>query len=342
MAFELFTGEPPFSGSAPSAILYKIAHEPPSMPDTLDRALQQVFLRALAKNPAERYTDLPSFLRALIQASQIDKPARARLLSMLDEDRPAEGNLLETQILGSETKTEILAPARPVVTPGSTWRIAWLLAPVALGGVAFAVWIGYSPSPSIVAPVVAERERPRVSGEEAPPARKLAPEPEQRPQPTVESTPRVETVPQADNAPPPQAVLAKSEIPPRADVDEGRREEVPSAVVEPSPAEVASRVRGELGQRGMTHVEVSIDSRGKLVLANLADAGEATRARRIAGEMTGDRFPIVTSIRKTAVAAKPREKAVADLPVREAPRSARESAEPSWGEIQREGADKVE
>jgi len=70
--YELLTGERPFSGQQSTTIVQRILStepDPPSrlnplLPETLDR----VVLKALAKQPAERYPDASSFCEALEQA----------------------------------------------------------------------------------------------------------------------------------------------------------------------------------------------------------------------------------------------------------------------------------
>jgi serine/threonine-protein kinase len=59
--FEMLTGGPPFSGETPLSIAYKHVREDPSAPSSLNRdvpsALDAITLKALAKNPENRYSD---------------------------------------------------------------------------------------------------------------------------------------------------------------------------------------------------------------------------------------------------------------------------------------------
>jgi serine/threonine-protein kinase len=71
-AFELLTGAPPFRNDEPMAVIYAHASEPPPAltrrrPD-LPAVVDDVFRRALAKTPAERYATCLEFAEALRQA----------------------------------------------------------------------------------------------------------------------------------------------------------------------------------------------------------------------------------------------------------------------------------
>lgn len=63
--YELLTGQPPFTGDTPMAVLMGHALQPPPpLPADL-AALQPVFDRMLAKDPAHRFKNLQDFVRAL-------------------------------------------------------------------------------------------------------------------------------------------------------------------------------------------------------------------------------------------------------------------------------------
>src|SRR3712207_5744052 len=57
--FELLTGEPPFTGDSPVAVAYQHVREDPKAPSSLNPevspALDAIVLKALSKNPANRY-----------------------------------------------------------------------------------------------------------------------------------------------------------------------------------------------------------------------------------------------------------------------------------------------
>ena len=72
VAYELFAGRPPFEGETPLVIYLKHIREAPPAPSQanplITPELEAVLLRALAKNPAERYPTCSEFARALRQA----------------------------------------------------------------------------------------------------------------------------------------------------------------------------------------------------------------------------------------------------------------------------------
>jgi len=70
--FELLTGQPPFHGDNPVAIAYQHLNAEPPMPSSIEPgippAIDAVVLRALAKDPAERYQDAATFRSDLAAA----------------------------------------------------------------------------------------------------------------------------------------------------------------------------------------------------------------------------------------------------------------------------------
>jgi serine/threonine protein kinase/tetratricopeptide (TPR) repeat protein len=78
-AYELLTGSPPFDGDSIEDLLQKQLYEPPVPPSrvrtdlTIPPALEKVVLRALAKEPAQRYVDMADFEAALCEAQIVDK-----------------------------------------------------------------------------------------------------------------------------------------------------------------------------------------------------------------------------------------------------------------------------
>ncbi len=71
-AFEAFGGRKPFDAETLSALVYKIVHEDPpelSLPDSdLARRINPVLRKALAKNPADRFTACHAFVEELAKA----------------------------------------------------------------------------------------------------------------------------------------------------------------------------------------------------------------------------------------------------------------------------------
>ena len=69
MTYQLLTRERPFTGERSSTVLYKIVHEEPVRPHLLNPKLMDqlddVLMRAFAKNPIERFPDCNEFAREL-------------------------------------------------------------------------------------------------------------------------------------------------------------------------------------------------------------------------------------------------------------------------------------
>ncbi len=80
MLFELVTGRPPFQAPSPYAVVLHHIHTPPPRPRSLrpglPPAVEAVILKALAKNPIDRYQTASAFATALRQS--LSQPAQAR------------------------------------------------------------------------------------------------------------------------------------------------------------------------------------------------------------------------------------------------------------------------
>lgn len=77
--YQMVTGQVPFSGKSPTAVLHKHVYEPPPPPRSLapsvPEEVERVILRALAKRPEERYAtagELAFALRAAIETKSIE------------------------------------------------------------------------------------------------------------------------------------------------------------------------------------------------------------------------------------------------------------------------------
>lgn len=74
VVYELLTGRRPFDGDTDFATLYKISNEAPTSPSllraSLPRHVDDVLLRAMAKQPADRFATWHDFAQALLSAHQ--------------------------------------------------------------------------------------------------------------------------------------------------------------------------------------------------------------------------------------------------------------------------------
>jgi serine/threonine protein kinase len=96
MLYELLVGEPPFAGDSIVGIVFQHISEPPTPPSEanpdISADIDAVVLRALAKDPAERY--------------QSADDMKADVESVLSGDPPAATTLLPTSILESDEVSE--------------------------------------------------------------------------------------------------------------------------------------------------------------------------------------------------------------------------------------------
>ena len=87
--YELLTGRAPFRGESPVAVAYQHVSETPlttsEINEEIPRALDAVVLRALAKDPYQRYQDAPSFRAALTHALTGKAPSRRQLGTLTSE-----------------------------------------------------------------------------------------------------------------------------------------------------------------------------------------------------------------------------------------------------------------
>lgn len=88
MLFELLAGRPPFEAESPYAVVLHHVHTPPPRPQSLRPDLpgpvERVILRALSKDPADRYASASAFGSALREslAGPAQRPPRASLWAL--------------------------------------------------------------------------------------------------------------------------------------------------------------------------------------------------------------------------------------------------------------------
>ncbi len=78
--FELLTGEPPFTGDSPVAVAYQHVREDPPTPSSMlagvPAELDSVVLKAMSKNPANRYQSAAEMRSDLMKVLAGGKPRR--------------------------------------------------------------------------------------------------------------------------------------------------------------------------------------------------------------------------------------------------------------------------
>ncbi len=111
LLFELVTGSPPFSGDSPVAVAYQHVREDPRPPSTINAAvppaLDAVVLKAMSKNPANRYQSAAEMRTDLLRAVAGQRVEATPVMS--DSDR--------TAMIAPATGTRYRAVPGPVPGP---------------------------------------------------------------------------------------------------------------------------------------------------------------------------------------------------------------------------------
>jgi serine/threonine protein kinase len=130
--YELLTGRQPFRGDSPVAVAYQHVSEAPVPPsevnDTVPRALDTVALRALAKDPFQRYQDAAGFREALDATVDGRQPSKRQVGALTSElygpnPRQAAETARSLRQLSTDTTMKRTQAGPPV---------AWIWAGVAL------------------------------------------------------------------------------------------------------------------------------------------------------------------------------------------------------------------
>jgi serine/threonine-protein kinase len=156
--FELSTGRLPYDADTPLAVLLKHAHDPLPLPRSVNPSLpeeiERIILRALAKNPADRYATVQAMLDDIAGLPPASVPA-------------AQPGALDTRSLAAQAPESVpAAPPRPTpppgrITPATPRRTLWLgggalVAILACGGLvvagALAVFLAGDDLARLVAP----------------------------------------------------------------------------------------------------------------------------------------------------------------------------------------------
>jgi serine/threonine-protein kinase len=108
--YELLTGEPPFTGDSPVAVAYQHVREDPRPPSAVNPrigpVLDGVVLKAMSKNPANRYQSAAEMRADLVRVLSGQRPIAPMV--MTDQDR--------TAMMGQTGPTQVI-PGRPQPEP---------------------------------------------------------------------------------------------------------------------------------------------------------------------------------------------------------------------------------
>jgi len=218
IAYEMLTGEKPYTGEHLTTVVYKIVAEEPALPHrinpSLSGAIDAVLRRALAKKPDSRYRNCQEFVDALEKACAATKSWKSM---------PRGGSLNEPTIADLPRTAAMLQPARrPRREDSSTAErpakrkpgFATFLMAVLMVGALLAL-IGWQASPWLTA----NRQRPA----------------------KLDQTKTASAAPIETPAKPPEIAPSPApplEPPPRPAGDDAKPSPM-SAVVKPAPTEIA-------------------------------------------------------------------------------------------------------
>jgi len=94
LLYHMLTGRPPFKGHSPLAVLWKHLRELPVPPSHLNPAItppvEQVILRALHKDPQQRFPGAKALAQAYTNALQSSQQTKASLMLAIFEPAPAQ------------------------------------------------------------------------------------------------------------------------------------------------------------------------------------------------------------------------------------------------------------
>ncbi|MBL1073261.1 Stk1 family PASTA domain-containing Ser/Thr kinase [Nocardia sp. 2] len=138
--YEILTGEPPFTGDSPVAVAYQHVREDPRLPSHVyqgvPRELDSVVLKAMSKNPANRYQTAAEMRADLIRVLGGQKPTAPMVMtdedrtSFLDDELPPPRSYRTMERRDDTTEQEAVEP------PGGGGRRTALIAASAAAAVA--------------------------------------------------------------------------------------------------------------------------------------------------------------------------------------------------------------
>ncbi|PWU43981.1 Stk1 family PASTA domain-containing Ser/Thr kinase [Micromonospora globispora] len=130
--FELLCGHPPFVGDSPVSVAYQHVREAPPTPSSINPdvnpAVDAIVLKALSKNPLNRYQSAGEMRADLLRAAA-GRPVMATPVLPVDETAPmapaAAAAGYQTQVMGPQTRQQVpAAVGDPRKRKSSSWVIA--------------------------------------------------------------------------------------------------------------------------------------------------------------------------------------------------------------------------
>ncbi|WP_305093235.1 Stk1 family PASTA domain-containing Ser/Thr kinase [Prescottella sp. R16] len=172
--FEILTGEPPFTGDSPVAVAYQHVREDPRTPSLVNPAippvLDSVILKAMSKNPANRYQSAAEMRSDLVRILGGQRPSAPMVLSNEErttmfgpaaDDDTSSGYTPESARTATVTATpQVITPSKPAKKSNTTRTVLLSLAALIVVGIigAFAFSVLSTPA-KVTVPNVAGRSQ---------------------------------------------------------------------------------------------------------------------------------------------------------------------------------------
>ncbi len=240
IAFEMLTGEKPYTGEHLTTVVYKIVAEEPAAPHrinpSLTREIESAIQKGLSKKPEDRFRNCQEFVSALEKACSASKGWRPMPRGgVLNEPTVAEGSRPVIVLPPARKPLRSSRPGETTITEARAARkggfLTFLLAMLVAAGLLALVgsqalpWLSKKPQPQETA-----RQQPKADTQpvsQAPPSPAPSAAEEQKPSPMTPAEPaKTEPVPEQAKVEP-------------AKVDESKAEESAPAQSKPAATQPA-------------------------------------------------------------------------------------------------------
>ncbi len=168
LLYELLVGQPPFKGDSPVSVAYQHVRETPVAPSRLDPEvtsdMDAITLKALEKDPADRYQDARDMRADILRALgghpvQAALPTATAATALLPHEQPTAPHAAVPPITPTPSPDELEANEEEPRSRKGLVALA-VLGAVLLVGLIAGVWMLLNPPP----PEVAMSDVPRVTG----------------------------------------------------------------------------------------------------------------------------------------------------------------------------------
>jgi serine/threonine protein kinase len=123
IAYELLAGRAAFDAEAIEAIIYQVVHEPPKplgqFRSDIPPNVERVLLRALAKEPDQRYPDIGTFGKALLDAADAAVHATTPTLVAMPTVGPSRA--VPSRVVPAPSAPDVRAPRADRSPPPAAW-----------------------------------------------------------------------------------------------------------------------------------------------------------------------------------------------------------------------------